>query len=135
MCLEAEHRTEAADKLRANPGGGAENYFSFFHAPEIEVLTLRIVCNTLRDEVAFGNREGWAAVRRHRRGVANCGKNLLKLASTTQFREERLSRWIEAGVQFGHLSEPLHRLRPLFGRRPGAGHLIRNGGFIRGGAK
>src|SRR5258708_39810085 len=89
MCLEAEHRTEAADKLRANPGRGAANYFPFFHAPEIEALTLRIVCNTLGDEVAFGDCEDWTAVRNHRRGFANCGKNLLKLPSTTQFREER----------------------------------------------
>src|SRR5260370_33840 len=130
MCLEAEHRTEAADKLRANPGGGAANYFPFFHAPEIEVFTLRIVCNTLRDEVAFGDCEDWTAVRNHRRGFANCGKNLLKLASTTQFREERLSRWIDPGIQLGHFSKPLHSLRPLFSQRPGAGHLVGNGGFI-----
>src|SRR5258708_20254568 len=100
MCLEAEHRTEAADKLRANPGSGAANYFPFFHAPEIEVLTLRIVCNTLGDEVAFGDCEDWTAVRNHRRRFVNCGKNLLKLLTTAHFAYKRLTPSTQPAVHF-----------------------------------
>src|SRR5260221_14593780 len=123
MRLEAEHRTEAAGEELTIPGGGAANHFPFFHAPEVEVFTLRIACKTLGNEVAFGNREGWAAVRNHRRRFADCGENLLKLASTAQFGEERLALRIEPGIHLGNPSPPLQRRRPLSCRPPTPGHL------------
>src|ERR1017187_8620066 len=109
VCLEAEHRTEATGELRTIPGHGAANHFPFGHAPEIKVFTLRIVRNALGHQIAFGNCEGRTAVRNHWRRVAYGGENFLKLARTTQFREDRIARGVEPISESGRLPEPLHR--------------------------
>src|SRR5271165_1490715 len=131
--LQPKNTPQTSGELRAIPVSRASKHLASRYAPEVKLLSYRIISDALRLQISFLNLKRNLTVRNRRCRHAHRIHDFSKFRRAPQLRENPIARGIQAHLHACGLSQPLDRFRPLLPRGKSARHHISESPFIRPG--